>query len=248
MQVPPVRRSGLQKCLTIQLTFSDHQSTRGPRRAISEPRPIRRRQSPSPLHLDIRRAFDEMRRKRRAARAHVARRLPPARSSSSGLASARGRRRCASARRTSPHLPAPRSFSDPDATLRLHYSASRPAVHVTPRLLPFASRLLPAAPCPLPHLLRNLAAHLLVALSFSRLRFLYPAGGAGRVGRSLLSDQEKGRKKKTALSFCGRRFARRSLAEAAAPAPSCCVATGQAGHGIRAPFGDSGSLRGEQLC
>lgn len=137
-----------------------------------------------------------MRRKRRAARAHVARRLPPARSSSSGLASARGRRRCASARRTSPHLPAPRSFSDPDATLRLHYSASRPAVHVTPRLLPFASRLLPAAPCPLPHLLRNLAAHLLVALSFSRLRFLYPAGGAGRVGRSLLSDQEKGRKKK----------------------------------------------------
>lgn len=62
LQVPLVRRSCLQKCLTIQLTFSDHQSTRGPRRAISEPRPIRRRQSPSPLHLDIRRAFDEMRR------------------------------------------------------------------------------------------------------------------------------------------------------------------------------------------
>jgi hypothetical protein len=42
-----------KNALTIQLIFSGHQSTRGPRRAISEPRPIRRRQSPIANLLSI---------------------------------------------------------------------------------------------------------------------------------------------------------------------------------------------------
>lgn len=146
---------------------------------------------------------------------------PPARSSaSSGLAPS-----LACARETSlcqreadvtspPHLPAPSSFSDPDATLRLHYSASRPgpAVHVTPRLLPFASRRPPLVLFPTSCGIwpRTYSAPSRFPVSvFFILR-------AGRVewGGRCSRIKEKGWTKKTVLSLCGRRFARRSLAEA----------------------------------
>jgi hypothetical protein len=204
-------------------TYSDHHGSTPPFHATPvtarHPRPLLRRHL---ISISSRRPQGVRRNvtPRRAARAHVARRLPlpplapPPHPASRRRSRARGRRRCASARRTSPHLPAPSSFSDPDATLRLHYSASRPgpAVHVTPRLLPFASRrpplvLFPTS-CGIWPRTYSAPSRFPVSVFFIlRARRVEWGGRCSRI-------KEKGWTKKTVLSLCGRRFARRSLAEA----------------------------------
>ncbi|KAJ1266164.1 hypothetical protein BS78_08G130000 [Paspalum vaginatum] len=98
--------------------------------------------------------------------------------------------------------------------LRLHHSASRPAVHVTPRLLPFASGLPPSAPapCPLPPSSRFWPR---TYWSPARpLAFPSPLSlscGWGARLRLCSWIKEKGEGKKNELSFRSRRFACRWL-------------------------------------
>jgi hypothetical protein len=192
--------------------------------------------SPSPAlplrdrDLDARKAFDEMRRHAAPRRAHVAMRLPawpPPPHPRTPRARGR-RRRCARKRRgvTSPHLTSPLSlsFSDPAAAsppLRLP-APCRPC-HASPPSFRFR---LPPPPCRLPHLARNLAAHLLVARPPRSLASL-PVSSffilrAGRVVVVVVGVfvcvcvcsriKEKERKRKNGLYFCDQQLACRSLA------------------------------------